>query len=432
MTTITVLDAIMGSGKTTYVINMINSQHNKDLAEGFSNHNHQATKFLVVVPLLSEVDRFTNSCPDLRFKNPQPVQGKKLYHLEQLIEEGENIVTTHALFGMLDRSIYEKLQEKRYVLIIDESMACVEMFNELKLRDRKLLFDNGMVYIDKSTRRLCWNHETYSDYNGRFADIRKLCDIGSLVVIKGKMLLWEFPSEFLTCFKQVLVCTYLFKGSLFYAYLRAEGFTIHMQTIRNGSLCEWDNGIADEETRSKLRSLITIYEGDMNRVGDAKELSNPLSSTWYNKARQDQIKRLRSSTETFFARVSKSPSKLNGWTAFSKVKSGLNGRGYTKGWIPNNAKATNEYADKQAMAYLCNWFYHPVIKGYFYERGIEVDEDLYALSAMIQWIWRSRIRREEPIHVFIPSERMRSLLRAWLNPPMRQSARPCGGLREAA
>ncbi|WP_363347251.1 DEAD/DEAH box helicase family protein [Methylocystis echinoides] len=416
MTTITVLDSIMGSGKTTYVINMINTQHTKDLAQSFANADHEPTRFLVVVPLLSEVDRFTHSCPDLRFKDPQPVHSRKLYHLERLIDDGENVVTTHALFRMLDRTIYGKLKSKGYKLIVDEALECVEMFDKLSEKDRKLLFDNNMVYVDKDTRRLRWNYETHPDYSGRFTDFKHLCDIGSLVFIKDKILLWEFPSEFLTCFNEVLVCTYLFKGSPFYAYLQAEGFDIHMNTIMDGSLCEWDEGRGDEKIRSQLRSLITIYEGPMNRRGDANGLSNPLSSTWFGKASPEELKGLRSSTETFFARVAKSPSKVNGWTTFAKVKAKLAGKGYTRGWIPNNAKGTNDYVDKQAMAYLCNWFYHPVIKGYFHERGITVDEDMYALSAMIQWIWRSRIRRGEPIHVFIPSERMRGLLREWLNP----------------
>jgi len=56
-----------------------------------------------------------------------------------------------------------------------------------------------------------------------------------------------------------------------------------------------------------------------------------------------------------------------------------------------------------------------MIKGYFEDRRITVHEDLYALSEMIQWIWRSRIRDELPIKVFIPSERMRSLFVRWLN-----------------
>ena len=56
-----------------------------------------------------------------------------------------------------------------------------------------------------------------------------------------------------------------------------------------------------------------------------------------------------------------------------------------------------------------------MIKGYFEDRGITVNEELYALSEMIQWIWRSQIRDGSPIIVFIPSERMRSLFVQWLN-----------------
>ena len=40
--------------------------------------------------------------------------------------------------------------------------------------------------------------------------------------------------------------------------------------------------------------------------------------------------------------------------------------------------------------------------------------DLYALSALLQWVWRSRIRRSQPIKLFIPSERMRDLFKRWL------------------
>jgi hypothetical protein len=39
---------------------------------------------------------------------------------------------------------------------------------------------------------------------------------------------------------------------------------------------------------------------------------------------------------------------------------------------------------------------------------------MHALCEMIQWIWRSGIRRGDPIHVFVPSKRMRNLLKIWL------------------
>ena len=41
-------------------------------------------------------------------------------------------------------------------------------------------------------------------------------------------------------------------------------------------------------------------------------------------------------------------------------------------------------------------------------------DDEYALSEMIQWIWRSAIRDGKEIWVYIPSRRMRELLKKWL------------------
>lgn len=55
------------------------------------------------------------------------------------------------------------------------------------------------------------------------------------------------------------------------------------------------------------------------------------------------------------------------------------------------------------------------MKHYFELQGIKVDEDAFATSEMIQWIWRSAIRKGEPITLYIPSDRMRNLFIKWLN-----------------
>lgn len=123
----------------------------------------------------------------------------------------------------------------------------------------------------------------------------------------------------------------------------------------------------------------------------------------------------KSSVEHWFRMSAQTPASDNAWTAYSKVRKALKGARYSKGWIPNNAKATNDYRHKQSLAYLCNLFHIPLIKGYFEDRGIIVYEELYALSEMIQWLWRSQIRDGEPINIFIPSERIRSLFVQWLN-----------------
>ncbi len=41
---------------------------------------------------------------------------------------------------------------------------------------------------------------------------------------------------------------------------------------------------------------------------------------------------------------------------------------------------------------------------------------------MVQWIWRSAIREGNPINIYVPSSRMRSLLQRWLNDEFENSA----------
>lgn len=45
---------------------------------------------------------------------------------------------------------------------------------------------------------------------------------------------------------------------------------------------------------------------------------------------------------------------------------------------------------------------------------MEIEEDEYALSEMVQLIFRSAIREGNPITVYIPSKKMRELLEDWI------------------
>ena len=66
----------------------------------------------------------------------------------------------------------------------------------------------------------------------------------------------------------------------------------------------------------------------------------------------------------------------------------------------------------------------PIVKTFIESRGVKVNQDQYALSALVQWIFRSAIRDGKPITLYIPSERMRGLLVDWLNPKPLQIVAP--------
>lgn len=114
------------------------------------------------------------------------------------------------------------------------------------------------------------------------------------------------------------------------------------------------------------------------------------------------------------------------WTAFgseeeSKKKNDksprtlLKGKGYTKGFVPCNARATNNFSHKESLAYTVNRFMNPYEKKFFIAKGAKVNEDMFALSEMIQWIWRSRIREGKPINLYIPSKGMRTILQNYFD-----------------
>ena len=79
-----------------------------------------------------------------------------------------------------------------------------------------------------------------------------------------------------------------------------------------------------------------------------------------------------------------------------------------------NCKGTNEYANRDTVVYLYNVYPNPGIVNYLQDKGITFDQEGYALSSMLQFIWRSAIRNNEPIKVMIPNQRMRGLLKGWL------------------
>jgi hypothetical protein len=413
---ITIIDSIMGSGKTTFMIDYINKTYADALGRSFLDLSHQAPRFLYVAPLLSEVDRINAQCPGLNFRDPQPIEGRKLHHLATLIDEGANICTTHALFSMLNRAIQEKLREQNYILVIDEVLDCVHMFEGLSRSDRKLLFKDGLVYLESGTRKLRWNHREHRDYSGKFNSIRDLCDNGNLVLYRDTALIWEFSTDFLRYFDQVYVLTYMFLGSPMSAYLRAEGLPFEMKSLGGGQLVSWADNSDEAGIKEQLRSLITIYEGPANKMGERRGQENPFSSGWYDKRSLEELAKIKGTVENWFKRFAQTPAEDNAWSTYTKAKKSLKGARYSRKdcWIPNNAKATNNHRHKKALVYLCNVFHNPLIKGYFEDRGITVHEELHALSEMIQWIWRSRIRDDQPIKVFIPSERMRSLFNQWL------------------
>jgi hypothetical protein len=414
---ITVIDSIMGSGKTTWLIDRLKAA--KSTKHAHITGDADPRRYMVLTPLIDQTKRIQAECPEADLRDPRSDVGNKTKHLQMLLEENHNIVTTHSLFRMMSQETYALISKRRYSLIIDEALSCFDLYDEISPSDVAILFREKMVVEEEGTGKLRWNHGDHGDYRGEFDYVRTFCDNGNLVVYKPgngdrKVLLWELPAEFLRCFESVTIMTYLFAGSPLSAFLRSEGFIFDMMAVNKGKLVA-HRAVDDAEIKAKLRTLVTIYEGKANNIGKKAGKENPLSSSWFRRADRAAHKALKASTVNFFRYAAKTPSKLNMWSTFKKYRPHLAGEGYARGFVSINAKATNEYIEKRSLAYLANVFHHPDIKGFFRQKGLDLDDDLHALSEMIQWIWRSQIRRGDPITVYVPSERMRALLLDWLS-----------------
>ena len=109
------------------------------------------------------------------------------------------------------------------------------------------------------------------------------------------------------------------------------------------------------------------------------------------------------------------------WTTFKdrvdkdSKKNKVIPKGYRNAFISCNLRATNQYKDRDTVAYLINKHSDPIIIKFLNSKGATINEDIYSLSELIQFVWRSAIRDNKPINLYIPSERMRNIFKAWLN-----------------
>ena len=154
----------------------------------------------------------------------------------------------------------------------------------------------------------------------------------------------------------------------------------------------------------------------MNSIGEGK---HDLSIHWFSKNDKD-VEQLRKNIYNCFTNIWDVPPAERMWSTFKCAQHKLKGKGYTKAFLVFNSKATNNYKSRTCLAYAVNIFMNVNDKLFYKKYGIDVNEDGYALSTMIQWIWRSAIREGKEINIYIPSKRMRTLLIDWINSVSRE------------
>lgn len=441
----TIIDEIMGGGKSSRAFDEINTNPDKN--------------YLFVTLLLDELERFDKACDNVEilFPKEKDETASKFENFKKLIPYGKNIGITHAMFQIIDQEAIDFLKQQNYILIIDETIDCIKVLQDISSFEIKVLFESGVLLFNQETNQVSWNNDKYPDIKGwslfkevELNNIKKYCDAGSLSFelddkttfedYKGKFI-WMLPPDIFSCFNDIRVLTYQFKDSFMELYLKINNFDYEIQAM---------SAVDENLRKERIKKLITLVEGKYNKdlegfnlthsfyktlsPEDAKTIGNVCENCIRNiKGRAKDIKHnvMWTCPKNSIGKIvgvgpngqslkgRKRPKNFNQHDHKSKEKNPT--------YIYSNARATNVYKHKTIVLYLISRFMNPNLKNYFSKKGYHTTdaiEDMFALNELIQWVWRSAIRNNEPITLFLPSSRMRELFMSWLDSRQKEKEEP--------
>lgn len=416
----------MGSGKSSAAINYMN--------------DHPSQKFVYITPFLDEVKRITEACSEIMLYEPlrrSEYHGSKVLHTFDLIRNGCSVATTHQAFMKYPPELLDEIRRQQYMLIVDEDVSTLEKI-DLKTGDLQLLEDAGWIYPDASGEYHVARDIT-DDMSRQTSHADVLDIVRSHPIHKTNdptkpnttCFVWSLPPALITAFRDVVILTYMFDGQSL-----KKMFDIYDIQYSIGGIARDEKGefrFADKPDYippyvPHIREKIHMLDDDdrLNQIARDKrshakqQRASALTATWYRQRyNSEELKQIRNNLYTYMMRrCADVPTDQKMWSCFESVHGYLKGKGYSKGFITFNQKATNKYRDKTHLAYLVNVHPHGSDIMYYAEMGHPLtpeEQDAYALSTMVQWVWRSAIRDGKDIWLYVPSARMRKLFTDWMD-----------------
>lgn len=447
----TIIDAVMGTGKSSWVIEQV------------KQNIHE--KFVIVVPLLPEVERFEKALKEHRAvfapMNIDPEDediDTKMKSFTKMLRAGEGvIITTHALFSLWDAECTDLIAQQGYVGILDETVDLVQE-SDISKDDYQMLLGSGYIREEprngqKNIKAIVHTAKT-SEYSGKQKKFMKQALLNNLIKVDDSKYIQTIKPENIEAFSRCFVLTYMFLGSQMECWCRLYGLEVVHKTLeRNedtGELILVDHkGNYSGETFEDLITLID--EPGINAIGNqGRSRVFPFSNGWFEALSQEKWNKLinnlnniaRWRTGDFMVKIdgenASHPANFFMWSAKKKQQAKIEkGMRYKKVpdksliefnadrdedekttgecFVAHNQRATNNYAHKACLAYLTTPFPLVPIKNFFANCGLNFDDKTFMLSTLVQWVWRSRIRNGEKILLYVPSEPLRNLFKQWLS-----------------
>lgn len=443
---VTVIDSICGSGKTRYIFKYIDSHTYK--ANG-QLKKHGRRFFIFVTPYLEEISRLKKE--NDTFHEPENINDSttstKTSELSRLLCSGFcNIAITHTLFLMCIDMITEYVKKSitPYELIIDESPDIYKLY-DLKKGDLKNLskdidfteinqqnnhdniFKNGLGIDEVASCKLKEHSYTILKDGSRYNDIYQACTESNVYIINKSFYISVLPLHKIMVFAEIKFLTYMFEGQFNELYLKAHGFEIdyyHVEKIDNEyELIQGKKAYSGIHLKDKIKLLNPKKSDKSYKFVEPWLNYNDLSSNWHKK-RFDKIIN-KSAKEELTKSIHSVYRSLNAtqknflWTTYLKRRDLYKELKFNKDicFCSCTARAMNKYAHKRNLAYMINLFPDSNINKFTEKLAHEIPfrRNIFSLSSLIQWVFRSAIRNREPINLYIPSKRMRDLFMEWLN-----------------
>lgn len=430
---IKVIDAPCGAGKTSWAIQEINRNPDKS--------------YVYCTPFLSEIERIKRECGGHRFHDPIPIDGRKSNGFNALLAKGTDIAVTHSTFLNADDETFRLLREGNYSLFLDEELNVVMDFNSIQTTENNSrqqaeeddvarLIRTRMIEVDENLK-VKWI-DVEQTPSGKDYEVQRMAQLGRLYCVDYVFLVTVFPPEIFRQFDTVYVMSYLFDGSPLQYYLQLFKLNYEKASVRKDEAeysLEPYNDKYDAEFRARCSQLIHMSDKE-----SLKRRRN-LTKSWYRSANRSDLRQLSSDLRAYFDGLTGLGATRDNcmWTCPTEFQERVASKGYTRirsltkeekklpresrklledqssCFVPSNSRATNIYRNRWVLAYGCNMFYNPFIQKFFFYGGITIDNDAFALSCLLQWICRSRLRDGQEIHLYLPSARLRKILKNWMD-----------------
>ena len=424
-----ILDSIMSSGKTTAIIDWMDKNPQE--------------KYIYVSPNLSEVvDRIPNSSK-LDFISPSvdEFNSTKLEHLNSLLLEGKHICCTHKLYLSMNNFSMDLIASRGYTVILDEEIDVMQSYKGYSFKDVQWLMKEGYIKQNESDGSVDWikDDELLNSSDHRYFYCKNLCDKKALyltrfdinsVKAKSVMMVTQIPIRLLECAKRVIVLSYLFKGSILDCFLKLKGFEVK----------DFTDVTVENKRPSYFKDLITVVPPE-----DLKNFN--LTSYWWEhkSTEKDGISKVQNYILRNARKYSNGDNRLVCWTipkdrakgvsTASKTTKLVNPVGYvfskekiedennedktktvkTPCWLAQNTRATNNFAHKTVMIHCYNRYPLQDIASYLEDYNCKLDDDVFALSELLQWAYRGCVRKNQHMTLCIGSKRMYDLFQNWIN-----------------